>query len=104
MRSLKILSLVVFPVIASAQELPDPCEWETEDVIVSGLCNCRDTDNDIERLNCYDRLAAIQMAVRRVLLERAQTLAETEAGRSAMLEALGLSNDLDLNEPLGNNE
>lgn len=87
--------LAVLPAIALADGEETVCSYE-KDQLVKSYCACREIENDIERLQCFDRNAILQIAVRRVLRAKALDLAETEAGKAAMLEALGLPANFDL--------
>lgn len=60
------------------------CQWLDSDPLVKRLCECRQVESDIERLNCYERSTVIEFAMKRQAYARAEWLSRQPYGMQAM--------------------
>lgn len=73
---------VLFGVPAFAQS--DQCRWMETDRLAASLCECREIESDIERLQCFEKVSRTDMLLRRQADARAEWLSRQPFGIEAM--------------------
>jgi hypothetical protein len=86
-RAFTVMTFVLLsgsPVIADENE----CQWLETDRLAAELCECRQIESDIQRLQCFDRQTVLEMVMRRQAAARAEWLSRQPFGVEAMRDRL----------------
>ncbi|WP_138058733.1 hypothetical protein [Sulfitobacter pontiacus] len=87
----KAFVAVLFPILLSSPIAADEneCVNLETDRLAAELCQCRQIESDIQRLQCFDRQAVLEMVMRRQADARAEWLSRQPFGIEAMRDRVG---------------